>query len=336
MVKARRTDVGESKGDRGALKAAIEDINKLLGDHTIVRLGDQVVSPLEVIPTGLISLDLKLGGGLPRGRIVEFLGPEAGGKSSLALRVIAQVQQMGGTCVYLDTENALDPLFAKKIGVDIDDLYLGQPNTAEDTFAAMEKAVATGEVDVVVIDSVAAMPSRAELDGEFGQAHVGLIPRLMGQGLRKTGGIIASTGTLVIFINQLRVNLGVTYGSNEITPGGKALKFHSSVRLDIRRIEGIKRGDEVIGQRVRIKVLKNRVAPPFQQVELDMLYGQGFVPQASLLVAAVERGHIKKSGSWYSYDGQQIGQGDNKAWVYLRENPEIAAEIEAKVRECPV
>ncbi|MCB1246309.1 MAG: recombinase RecA, partial [Acidimicrobiia bacterium] len=298
----------------------------------IMRLGTDEVRRIEAIPTGALSLDLALGiGGVPRGRIVEIYGPESSGKTSLALHVVAEAQRNGGTAAFIDAEHALDPIYAKAIGVDIDELLISQPDTGEQALEIADMLIRSGALDVVVIDSVAALVPRAELEGDMGDTHVGLQARLMSQALRKLAGTINRSHTTAIFINQIREKIGVMFGSPETTPGGRALKFYSSVRIDIRRIEAIKVGTENIGNRVRTKVVKNKVAPPFRIAEFDIMFGEGISREGSLLDVAVEEGIVRKAGAWYTYDGDQLGQGREKAKDFLRLNPELAMQLQDEV-----
>jgi len=316
-----------------ALEAALAQIERQFGKGSVMRLGEEGRAPVEVIPTGSIALDVALGiGGLPRGRIVEIYGPESSGKTTLALHAIANVQKAGGIAAMIDAEHALDPIYAAGLGVDLDSLYVSQPDTGEQALEIADTLVRSGAVDLIVIDSVAALVPRAEIEGEMGDSHVGLQARLMSQALRKMAGALSQTGTTAIFINQLREKIGVMFGSPETTPGGRALKFYSSVRLDIRRIEAIKDGAEVVGSRTRVKVVKNKVAPPFRQAEFDIMYGKGISREGALLDLAVEMGIAKKSGAWFTYEGEQLGQGRENAKNFLHDNPEIMMEMEAKVR----
>ena len=315
-----------------ALEMALGQIEKQFGKGSIMRLGENAHMQIEVIPTGALALDVALGvGGLPRGRIVEIYGPESSGKSTLATHVVAEAQRNGGTCAYIDAEHAMDPVYAKAIGVDIDQLLISQPDTGEQALEIADMLVRSGALDVIVIDSVAALTPRAEIEGEMGDSHVGLQARLMSQALRKLTGTVNKSKTIVIFINQLREKIGITYGSPEVTPGGRALKFYSSVRLDIRRIESIKNGVEVIGNRTRVKVVKCKVSPPFRQAEFDIMYGKGISREGSLLDVAVDMGIVKKSGAWYTYEGEQLGQGREKAKEFLTENPELMVTIYARI-----
>jgi len=316
-----------------ALDVAMAAIDKQFGKGSIMRMGEKTSMGIESIPTGALSLDLALGvGGLPRGRVVEIFGPESSGKSTLAMHVVAEAQRNGGICAYIDAEHAMDPVYASAIGVDIDQLLISQPDTGEQALEIVDMLVRSGAVDVVVIDSVAALTPRAEIEGEMGDTHVGLQARLMSQALRKLTANLSRTNTVAIFINQLREKIGVMFGSPETTPGGRALKFYSSVRLDIRRIESIKDGAEIVGNRTRVKVVKNKVAPPFRQAEFDIMYGKGISREGTLLDIAVDMGIIKKSGAWFTYEGEQLGQGRENAKNFLTENPEIMVEISEKVR----
>jgi recombination protein RecA len=316
-----------------ALDVALAAIDKQFGKGSIMRMGEKTSMGIESIQTGALSLDLALGvGGLPRGRVVEIFGPESSGKSTLAMHVVAEAQRNGGICAYIDAEHAMDPVYASAIGVDIDQLLISQPDTGEQALEIVDMLVRSGAVDVVVIDSVAALTPRAEIEGEMGDTHVGLQARLMSQALRKLTANLSRTNTVAIFINQLREKIGVMFGSPETTPGGRALKFYSSVRLDIRRIESIKDGAEIVGNRTRVKVVKNKVAPPFRQAEFDIMYGKGISREGTLLDIAVDMGLIKKSGAWFTYEGEQLGQGRENAKNFLSENPEIMVEVSEKVR----
>ena len=316
-----------------ALEMALAAIDKQFGKGSIMRMGDKTSLGIQTVATGALALDLALGvGGLPRGRVIEIFGPESSGKSTLAMHVVAEAQRNGGICAYVDAEHAMDPVYARAIGVDIDQLLISQPDTGEQALEIVDMLVRSGALDVVVIDSVAALTPRAEIEGEMGDTHVGLQARLMSQALRKLTGSLNKTDTIAIFINQLREKIGVMFGSPETTPGGRALKFYSSVRLDIRRIESIKDGAEVVGSRTRVKVVKNKVAPPFRQAEFDIMYGKGISREGSLLDLGVEMGIIKKSGAWFTYEGEQLGQGRENAKNYLMQNPEIMVEVSAKVR----
>ncbi len=317
-----------------ALGVALSQIEKQFGKGSIMRMGETVHMAIEAIPTGALSLDLALGiGGLPRGRIVEVYGPESSGKSTLAMHAVAEAQRNGGICAYIDAEHAMDPVYAKAIGVNVDDLLISQPDTGEQALEIADMLIRSGALDVLVIDSVAALTPRAELDGEMGDTHVGLQARLMSQALRKLTGTLSKSRTIAIFINQLREKIGVIYGSPEVTPGGRALKFYSSIRIDIRRIEQIKDGADIIGNRTRAKVVKNKCGAPFKQAEFDIMYGQGISREGSLLDVAVDLGFVKKSGAWFTYEGEQLGQGRENVKQFLKENPQLMAEIDQRVRE---
>jgi len=317
-----------------ALDAALGQIEKQFGKGSVMRMGDNLNMQIESIPTGALSLDLALGiGGLPRGRIVEIYGPESSGKSTLAMHAVAEAQRNGGICAYVDAEHAMDPVYARAIGVNVDDLLISQPDTGEQALEIADMLIRSGALDVLVIDSVAALTPRAEIEGEMGDTHVGLQARLMSQALRKLTGTLSKSSTIAIFINQLREKIGIVYGSPEVTPGGRALKFYSSVRLDIRRIEAIKDGADVIGNRTRVKVVKNKCAAPFKQAEFDIMYGRGISREGSLLDVAVDLGFIKKSGAWFTYEGEQLGQGRENVKTFLSENPQLMAEIDDRVRE---
>ena len=316
-----------------ALEMALSQIDKQYGKGSIMRMGEKTTMAIEAIPTGALSLDLALGvGGLPRGRVVEIYGPESSGKSTLAMHVVAEAQRNGGICAYIDAEHAMDPVYARAIGVDVDQLLISQPDTGEQALEIADMLVRSGALDVVVIDSVAALTPRAEIEGEMGDSHVGLQARLMSQALRKLTASLNRTKTIAIFINQLREKIGVMFGSPETTTGGRALKFYSSVRLDIRRIESIKDGAEVVGSRTRVKVVKNKVSPPFKQAEFDIMYGKGISREGSLLDMAVDLGIVKKSGAWFTYDGEQLGQGRENAKGFLTAHPEVMVEVSDKVR----
>ena len=323
-----------SSNDREkALDVALASIDKQFGKGSIMRMGEKGSMAIQTIQTGALALDVALGvGGLPRGRVIEIFGPESSGKSTLAMHVVAEAQRNGGICAYIDAEHAMDPVYARAIGVDIDQLLISQPDTGEQALEIADMLVRSGALDVVVIDSVAALTPRAEIEGEMGDTHVGLQARLMSQALRKLTANLNKTNTIMIFINQLREKIGVMFGSPETTPGGRALKFYASVRLDIRRIESIKDGAEIVGNRTRVKVVKNKVAPPFRQAEFDIMYGKGISREGSLLDMAVELLIVKKSGAWFTYDGEQLGQGRENAKNYLLENPEVMMEISEKVR----
>ncbi|HEV3213981.1 MAG TPA: recombinase RecA [Acidimicrobiales bacterium] len=316
-----------------ALDSALTAIEKQFGKGSIMRLGENVHMQIDSIPTGALALDLALGiGGLPRGRIVEIYGPESSGKSTLATHVVAEAQRNGGICAYIDAEHAMDPVYAAAIGVNVDDLLISQPDTGEQALEIADMLIRSGALDVLVIDSVAALTPRAEIEGEMGDAHVGLQARLMSQALRKITANLSKSSTVAIFINQLREKIGVIYGSPEVTPGGRALKFYASIRIDIRRIESIKDGVEIVGNRTRAKVVKNKCGAPFRQAEFDIMYGQGISREGSLLDVAVELGFIKKSGAWFTYEGEQLGQGRENVKTYLKESPQLMAEIDERVR----
>ncbi|MDT4331006.1 recombinase RecA [Methylomonas sp. MED-D] len=318
-----------------ALGAALIQIEKQFGKGSVMRMGDVAATrDIEVVSTGSLSVDIALGcGGLPRGRIIEIYGPESSGKTTLTLQTIAQVQKLGGTAAFVDAEHALDPVYAQKIGVNIDDLLVSQPDTGEQALEITDMLVRSGAVDIVVIDSVAALTPKAEIEGDMGDSHMGLQARLMSQALRKLTANIKRSNTLVIFINQLRMKIGVMFGNPETTTGGNALKFYASVRMDIRRIGAIKKGDEVIGNETRVKIVKNKVAPPFKQADFEILYGEGVSFFGELVDLGVEFGFVQKSGSWYSYNNDKIGQGKDNAKQFLREHPEAAAELEKAIRE---
>ena len=317
-----------------ALTMALGQIEKQFGKGSVMRMGESLDLGIESIPTGALSLDLALGiGGLPRGRIVEIFGPESSGKSTLAMHVVAEAQRNGGICAYVDAEHAMDPTYARAIGVNVDDLLISQPDTGEQALEIADMLIRSGAIDVIVIDSVAALTPRAEIEGEMGDSHVGLQARLMSQALRKLTGTLSKSNTIAVFINQLREKIGVIYGSPETTPGGRALKFYSSVRLDIRRTESIKDGADIIGSRTRGKVVKNKCASPFRQAEFDIMYGTGISREGSLLDVGVDLGLIKKSGAWFTYEGEQLGQGRENVKTFLRENPQLMAEIDDRVRQ---
>jgi recombination protein RecA len=315
------------------LEMALSQIEKQFGKGSVMKMGEKGTMAIEAISTGALALDLALGiGGLPRGRVTEIYGPESSGKSTLALHVVAEAQRNGGICAYIDAEHALDPVYARAIGVDVDELLISQPDTGEQALEIADMLVRSGAIDVVAIDSVAALTPRAEIEGEMGDTHVGLQARLMSQALRKLTANLNRSRTIAIFINQLREKIGVMFGSPETTPGGRALKFYSSVRLDIRRIESIKDGVEVVGNRTRVKVVKNKCAPPFRQSEFDIMYGKGISREGSLLDVGVDIGLVKKSGAWYTYDGEQLGQGRENAKLFLVEHPEVMVEISERIR----
>ncbi len=325
-----------AKDDRlSALNAAIAKIEKDYGKGSIMKLGDSAATMnVETVPTGCLSLDLALGvGGVPRGRIIEVYGPESSGKTTVALHMVAAVQKQGGIAGFIDAEHALDPVYAKNIGVDIDNLYISQPDNGEQALEITETMVRSGAVDIIIVDSVAALVPKAEIDGDMGDSHVGLQARLMSQALRKLTAVISKSNCIVIFINQLREKVGVMFGNPETTTGGRALKFYSSIRMDVRRIETLKQGGEFIGNRVRVKVVKNKVAPPFKEAEFDIMFGQGISREGDILDNAAEIGVVNKSGAWYAYNGEKIGQGRENAKQYLKEHELICEEIEAKVRE---
>lgn len=317
-----------------ALGAALAQIEKQFGKGSIMKMSDkQINEDLQVVSTGSLGLDIALGvGGLPRGRVVEVFGPESSGKTTLCLEVVAQAQKLGGTCAFIDAENALDPIYAQKLGVNVGELLVSQPDTGEQALEICDMLVRSGGIDLIVIDSVAALVPKAEIEGEMGDSHMGLQARLMSQALRKLTGNIKKTNTLVIFINQIRMKIGVMFGSPETTTGGNALKFYSSVRLDIRRTGAIKKADEILGNETRVKVVKNKVAPPFRQAEFDILYGEGISLEGEIIDLGVQQNIVEKAGAWYSYNGTKIGQGKDNTRTWLKENPEIAAEINAKIR----
>ncbi len=317
-----------------ALEMALGQIEKQFGKGAVMKLGENSHMNIEVIPTGALSLDIALGvGGVPRGRIVEVFGPESSGKTTVALHIIAEAQKAGGEAAFIDAEHALDPVYAKKLGVDIDNLIVSQPDTGEQALEITEALVRSGAIDVIVVDSVAALVPKAEIDGEMGDAHVGLQARLMSQALRKLAGVISKSRTTAIFINQLREKVGIMFGNPETTPGGRALKFYSSVRLDVRRIEALKQSNEIVGNRTRVKVVKNKIAPPFREAEFDIVYGEGISKEGCILDIGVNMDIVNKSGAWFSYAGQRIGQGRENAKQFLKENTSICNEIEGKVRE---
>ena len=317
-----------------ALEMALANIDKSFGKGSVMRLGDETRPAIQVIPTGSIALDIALGiGGLPRGRDVEIYGPESSGKTTVALHAVASAQALGGIAAFIDAEHALDPEYAKRLGVDTDALLVSQPDTGEQALEIADMLVRSGALDIIVIDSVAALVPRAEIEGEMGDNHVGLQARLMSQALRKMTGALSNTGTTAIFINQLREKIGVMFGSPETTTGGKALKFYASVRIDVRRIETLKEGGEAIGNRTRAKVVKNKMAPPFKQAEFDIVYGQGISREGSLIDVGVDQGIVRKSGAWYTYEGDQLGQGKENSRAFLRDNPDLADEIEKRIKE---
>ena len=317
-----------------ALEVALGQIEKQFGKGAIMKLGENAQRSVDVIPTGALSLDIALGiGGVPRGRIIEVYGPESSGKTTVALHMIAEAQKMGGEAAFIDAEHALDPVYARNLGVDIDNLIVAQPDTGEQGLEIAEALVRSGAIDILVVDSVAALVPKAEIDGDMGDSHVGLQARLMSQALRKLAGVLNKSNTVAIFINQLREKVGVMFGNPEVTPGGRALKFYSSVRLDVRRVESMKSNGEVVGNRTRVKVVKNKVAPPFREAEFDIIYGKGISKEGNILDIGVNLNIVEKAGAWFSYDGTRIGQGRENVKKYLEDNPEICAEIEKKIRE---
>jgi len=319
---------------RAALEMALRQIEKQFGKGSIMKLGEQAGLTVETVPSGSLALDIALGvGGMPRGRIIEIYGPESSGKTTVALHAIAEVQKVGGQAAFIDAEHALDPLYASKLGVNIDELLLSQPDTGEQALEIAEALVRSGAIDIIVIDSVAALVPKAEIEGEMGDSHVGLQARLMSQALRKLSGAISKSKTIAIFINQLREKVGVMFGNPETTPGGRALKFYASVRLEVRRVETIKMGNELVGNRTRIKVVKNKVAPPFKQAEIDIMYGEGISKEGSLIDIGTELDIIQKSGAWFSFEGERLGQGRENAKQYLKDRPDIAAKIEKQIRD---
>jgi recombination protein RecA len=317
-----------------ALDLALANIEKQFGKGSLMRLGDAAAVQVPAIPSGALSLDIALGiGGLPRGRVVEIYGPESSGKTTVALHAIAEAQKLGGIAAFIDAEHALDPTYARALGVDINEMLVSQPDNGEQALEIADMLVRSAAVDIIVIDSVAALTPRAEIEGEMGDSHVGLQARLMSQALRKLSGSLKRSNTTAVFINQLREKIGVMFGSPETTPGGRALKFYSSVRLDVRRIETLKDGTDAVGNRVRVKVVKNKVAPPFRQAEFDIIYGEGISKEGSLIDVGVEEGIVRKAGAWYTYEGEQLGQGKEKARMFLKENVDIALEIEKRVKD---
>ena len=326
--------MGENTEKKKALEMAMSQIEKQFGKGSVMKLGEFKAMEIEAIPTGALSLDIALGiGGVPRGRIIEIYGPESSGKTTLALHVIAEAQKMGGEAAFIDAEHALDPVYAKKLGVNIDNLIVSQPDTGEQALEITESLVRSGALDVIVVDSVAALVPKAEIDGDMGDSHMGLQARLMSQALRKLAGAINKSKTVIIFINQLREKIGVMFGNPETTTGGRALKFYASIRMDIRKVENIKQDGEVRGNRVRVKIVKNKVAPPFREAEFDVVYGQGISKEGNILDMAVNLDIIEKAGSWFSYNGERIGQGRENVKKYLKENPKVLEEVEQKVRE---
>jgi recombination protein RecA len=334
-MKHKQKDTDMANEDRKkALEQALGQIEKTFGKGSIMKMGENLNMSIEAISTGSLALDMALGvGGVPKGRVVEIYGPESSGKSTLALHIVAEAQRNGGTCAYIDAEHALDPIYARAIGVDVDELYISQPDTGEQALEIADTLIRSGALDVLIVDSVAALTPRAEIEGDMGDSHVGLQARLMSQALRKITANLNKSNTVAVFINQLREKIGVMYGSPEVTPGGRALKFYSSVRLDIRRIESIKDGAEVIGNRTRVKVVKNKVSAPFKQAEFDIMYGQGISREGSLLEVAVELGYVKRAGAWFTYEGEQLGQGRENVKAFLRENPQLMTEIDTRVRD---
>jgi recombination protein RecA len=335
VIEIERENIMAQEEKLKALEAAITKLEKDYGKGAVMKLGESGVNMnIEVVPTGSLSLDIALGlGGVPKGRIVEIYGPESSGKTTVALHMIAEVQKTGGIAGFIDAEHALDPTYAKNIGVDIDNLYISQPDNGEQALEITETMVRSGAMDIIVVDSVAALVPKAEIDGEMGDSHVGLHARLMSQALRKLTAAISKSNCVVIFINQLREKVGVMFGNPEVTTGGRALKFYSSIRMDVRRIETLKQSGEMVGNRTRVKVVKNKIAPPFREAEFDIMYGEGISKEGDLLDLAAKENIIVKSGSWYSYEGQKIGQGRENGKQFLREHPEIMAEVDAKVRE---
>ena len=326
--------MGDSSEKRKALDAAMSQIEKQFGKGSVMKLGEFKSMNVEAISTGALNLDIALGiGGIPKGRIIEIYGPESSGKTTLALHAVAEAQKAGGEAAFIDAEHALDPAYAKKIGVDVDNLIVSQPDTGEQALEIAEALIRSGAIDIIVVDSVAALVPKAEIDGDMGDSHIGLQARLMSQALRKLAGAINKTNAIIIFINQLREKVGIMFGNPETTPGGRALKFYASVRMDIRKIENIKQDGEVVGSRTRVKIVKNKVAPPFREAEFDIVYGKGISKEGSLLDLAVDLEIIDKSGSWFSYNGEKIGQGRENAKEFLLKNPEIMKEIEQKVRD---
>jgi recombination protein RecA len=326
------SSLATSKDKGKSLENAMAQIDRAHGKGAVMRLGDQARAPIEVIPTGATTLDIALGiGGLPRGRVVEIYGPESSGKTTVALHAVANAQRAGGVAAFIDAEHALDPDYARKLGVDTDALLISQPDSGEQALEIADMLIRSGALDIIVIDSVAALVPRAEIDGEMGDSHVGLQARLMSQALRKMTGAINGSGTTAIFINQLREKIGVMFGSPETTTGGKALKFYASVRLDVRRIETLKDGTDMVGNRTRVKVVKNKLAPPFKQAEFDIMYGQGISREGSLIDVGVECGLVRKAGAWYTYEGDQLGQGKEKSRAFLKDNPDLAEELEKRI-----
>lgn len=325
--------INDKEEKKAAMERAVKEVHKEFGEEALLRPGERPIKNINVISSGNLALDLAIGvGGIPRGRIIEIYGPESSGKTTVALHVIAEAQKNDGICAFIDAEHALDPVYAKNIGVKVDELYISQPDSGEQALEIAETLIRSGAVDVLVIDSVAALVPKQEIEGEMGASFIGVQARLMSQALRKLSGIVSKTDSVVIFINQLREKVGVMFGNPETTPGGRALKFYSSVRLDVRRTDQLKVGQDIIGNRVRVKVAKNKVAPPFRTCEFDILFGEGISKEGTLLDMAVERDIIKKSGTWYSYDDQKIGQGRDNARVFLKDNPDIASKIDEMIR----
>ena len=333
-MSTKKVDGKMNEEKQKALEMAMGQIEKQFGKGSVMKLGEYKMMNVEAIPTGALSLDVALGiGGIPKGRIIEVYGPESSGKTTLALHMIAEAQKMGGEAAFIDAEHALDPVYAKHLGVDIDNLIVSQPDTGEQALEIAEALVRSGAIDLIVVDSVAALVPKAEIDGDMGDAHVGLQARLMSQALRKLAGVINKSNSTIVFINQLREKVGIMFGNPETTPGGRALKFYASVRLDIRRVENLKQDGEIVGSRARVKVVKNKVAPPFRDTEFDIIYGKGISKSGNILDLAVNLDIVNKSGAWFSYEGNRIGQGRENVKKYLEENPEIMDEIEAKVRK---
>jgi recombination protein RecA len=332
-AKEEREDIKKSSDRSKSLDTALAQIERQFGKGSIMKMGDREAVPMEVIPTGSVALDIALGvGGLPRGRVIEIYGPESSGKTTVALHAIANAQKLGGIAAFIDAEHALDPEYAKKLGVDIDALLVSQPDTGEQALEIMDMLVRSGALDIIVVDSVAALVPRAEIEGEMGDSHMGLQARLMSQALRKMTGALSQSKTTAIFINQLRDKIGVFFGSPETTTGGKALKFYASVRMDVRRIETLKDGQEAVGNRTRVKIVKNKVSPPFKQAEFDIIYGVGISREGSLIDMGVDLGIVKNSGAWFTYESDQLGQGKENARAFLIDNPDLANDIEAKIR----
>ena len=328
------TTSSDMDGKRKALEVALGQIEKQFGKGSIMKLGENAHLNIEAIPTGAMSLDIALGiGGVPRGRIVEIYGPESSGKTTVALHMIAEAQKMGGIAAFIDAEHALDPVYAKKLGVNLDELLVSQPDTGEQALEITEELVRSGAIDIVVVDSVAALVPKAEIDGDMGETHVALQARLMSQALRKLAGVLNKSNTVAVFINQLREKVGIMFGNPEVTPGGRALKFYASVRMDVRKTETLKANNEMIGNRVKVKIVKNKVAPPFREAEFDIMYGEGISKVGNILDIAVNLNIVEKAGAWFSYNGTRIGQGRDNAKKYLQENPEVCSEIEKKIKD---